>query len=123
MTSRSIPPASDIFAEMPVPAPPPTIGLPSATLARSLSRTAWRGNMNALVSECDRVLVPTLCVGTRVPTLYVVVPRPPYHTPATGKTQPAASEAQAHASGDLARRGNLGHGGGDESMVTRYQFQ
>src|SRR5262245_22326205 len=45
MTSRSIPPASDILAEMPVPAPPPTIGLPAATLARSFSRMVWRGNM------------------------------------------------------------------------------
>src|SRR5262249_13844967 len=45
MTSRSIPPASDIFAEMPVPAPPPTIGFPASTLARSFSRIVWRANM------------------------------------------------------------------------------
>src|SRR5262245_60240528 len=45
MTSRSIPPASDILAEMPVPAPPPTIGLPTATLARSFSRIDWRENI------------------------------------------------------------------------------
>src|SRR6185503_4130761 len=31
---RSIPPASSLLAEMPVPAPPPMIGSPRATLAR-----------------------------------------------------------------------------------------
>jgi hypothetical protein len=31
MMMRSIPPISAHFAEMPVPAPPPTIGLPAAT--------------------------------------------------------------------------------------------
>src|SRR5688572_12081832 len=40
--SRSMPPASAHLAEMPVPAPPPTIGLPAATWARSRLRISSR---------------------------------------------------------------------------------
>src|SRR6186997_1346658 len=43
MMIRSIPPASSALAERPVPAPPPTIGRPSAIIACSLSRIVLRG--------------------------------------------------------------------------------
>src|SRR5262245_29071340 len=39
---RSIPPASSLLAEMPVPAPPPMIGSPRATLARRRFRMPER---------------------------------------------------------------------------------
>src|SRR5262249_39543364 len=42
MMIRSIPPASAHLALMPVPAPPPMIGLPAATWARRRSRHCWR---------------------------------------------------------------------------------
>src|SRR6516165_9366508 len=42
MTIRSMPPASSHLAEMPVPAPPPTMGRPAATLARRRWRIADR---------------------------------------------------------------------------------
>ena len=38
-----MPPASDILALIPVPAPPPIIGFPAATLARRRERIASRG--------------------------------------------------------------------------------
>src|SRR5512139_1961524 len=43
MIARSAPPASAILAEMPVPAPQPTIGTPAATWARSRRSTSARG--------------------------------------------------------------------------------
>mmetsp|Transcript_22735 Transcript_22735/g.71194 ORF Transcript_22735/g.71194 Transcript_22735/m.71194 type:complete len:269 (+) Transcript_22735:821-1627(+) len=43
MTMRSAPPASSDLAEMPVPAPAPTIGTPRATMACSPGRMAPRG--------------------------------------------------------------------------------
>src|SRR5271154_6890164 len=42
MTIRSTPPASSHLAESPVPAPPPTIGSPRATIARNFSIRAER---------------------------------------------------------------------------------
>src|SRR6516164_2354285 len=42
---RSMPPASAHLALMPVPAPPPMIGLPAATWARNRSRHCSRVNM------------------------------------------------------------------------------
>src|ERR1700712_5726836 len=43
MTIRSIPPSSSHLAERPVPAPPPTIGRPSRTMAWNCSRRCRRG--------------------------------------------------------------------------------
>src|SRR5436309_2003189 len=42
MTIKSIPPASSHLADRPVPAPPPTIGSPRATLARRRARMPSR---------------------------------------------------------------------------------
>src|SRR5262245_46131834 len=63
MMIRSIPPASSALAERPVPAPPPTIGRPSAIVACSLSRIALRGIAGIVASSlryieecCDRDL-------------------------------------------------------------------
>src|SRR5687767_9382640 len=42
MTMRSTPPASSHFAEMPVPAPAPTIGRPASILERSRLRISVR---------------------------------------------------------------------------------
>src|SRR3982074_3602113 len=44
MTIRSMPPASSHLAESPVPAPPPTIGSPRATMARNFLRRSARSN-------------------------------------------------------------------------------
>src|SRR5919205_1135027 len=63
MMIRSIPPASSALAERPVPAPPPTIGRPSAIIACNLSRIALRGIAGMVASFlryikecCDRDL-------------------------------------------------------------------
>src|ERR1700732_4967640 len=44
MTIRSMLPASSHFAERPVPAPPPTIGSPRATMARNFFKSSARSN-------------------------------------------------------------------------------
>lgn len=43
MTIRSMPPASSHLAEIPVPAPPPMMGLPFSALAYNFLRIALRG--------------------------------------------------------------------------------
>ena len=43
MTMRSMPPASSHLAERPVPAPPPMMGWPSATIRWNLARISARG--------------------------------------------------------------------------------
>src|SRR5215472_10759882 len=45
MMSRSMPPASAHLADRPMPAPPPTIGLPAATWARRRCKHSSRLNM------------------------------------------------------------------------------
>src|SRR5438105_1332929 len=50
MMIRSIPPASAHLALRPVPAPPPTIGSPAATLARNRSSNALRESWNMVAS-------------------------------------------------------------------------
>ena len=49
MTMRSMPPASSHFAERPVPAPPPMMGLPAAMRAWKRLRISARG-MAGMVS-------------------------------------------------------------------------
>src|SRR5690606_1141187 len=43
MMMRSMPPISSALAERPVPAPPPTIGSPAATMSRNLRTISARG--------------------------------------------------------------------------------
>src|SRR4051794_32434299 len=50
MMIRSMPPASAHLADRPMPAPPPTIGRPAATWARSRRRHSSRVNMRCLRS-------------------------------------------------------------------------
>ena len=55
MIAMSAPPASAILAEMPVPAPQPTIGTPAAIFARRRRSTSARGmkGMSDFSLRCD----------------------------------------------------------------------
>src|SRR5581483_6287978 len=65
MMIRSMPPSSAHLADSPVPAPPPTIGRPAATWARSRARISSRGNMDRPVLLA---LDPKPCLGSSRPS-------------------------------------------------------
>src|SRR5947207_15692196 len=62
MMRRSMPPSSAHLALIPVPAPPPMIGLPAATWARSRARMSSRVNM---IAGGDGAVIPVSGYGAR----------------------------------------------------------
>src|SRR5262245_22089317 len=58
-----MPPASWHFADRPVPAPPPMMGWPPATMALNLSRRADRSKRGIFLPSCSAALQPPVAVN------------------------------------------------------------
>src|ERR1043165_2739554 len=72
MINRSMPPFSAHLAEMPVPAPPPMIGLPAASWARNRSRICSRVKKLMTYSIC-RIRISHLLYATALRMLVVAI--------------------------------------------------
>ena len=64
MMIRSLPPASAHFAERPVPAPAPMIGLPAAIWARSRASASALRHDAASISSCSRFAIASANAGS-----------------------------------------------------------